>query len=340
MDSTKFVSRFGNMYDLFFLYKLYFNKAEWMSEFALHKKVESDNLFYERTVSEFGEFPAELKIFCTMNEDDMTFLDTLYFDLLEQDIELTFQAFSAKLEEEEFLKQQVFHFYLGIDITSKTMVEIAEKVDGSYYSEEIKHLLLSFYIKPEKYQKALIYDLISKEAMLTNYYQRNFKTATKAQETFEEDDIDSLVNSKKETLCSIALIAKNMIIAREIGEYNVVILGSDYREVLQERESDSETPDLIGFGKVMSEQNRVVILDMLLEHKELSTSDIARRLKVSVNAAYYHLNMMTDIDMLFSRNEGRTAVVVILELCVQQFYFVFLLPAILECHETDGECYE
>ena len=34
------------------------------------------------------------------------------------------------------------------------------------------------------------------------------------------------------------------------------------------------------------------------------------------------------------------AVVVILELCVQQFYFVFLLPAILECHETDGECYE
>lgn len=277
-----------------------------MSEFALHKKVESDNLFYERTVSEFGEFPAELKIFCTMNEDDMTFLDTLYFDLLEQDIELTFQAFSAKLEEEEFLKQQVFHFYLGIDITSKTMVEIAEKVDGSYYSEEIKHLLLSFYIKPEKYQKALIYDLISKEAMLTNYYQRNFKTATKAQETFEEDDIDSLVNSKKETLCSIALIAKNMIIAREIGEYNVVILGSDYREVLQERESDSETPDLIGFGKVMSEQNRVVILDMLLEHKELSTSDIARRLKVSVNAAYYHLNMMTDIDMLFSRNEGRT----------------------------------
>ncbi len=306
MDSTKFVSRFGNMYDLLFLYKLYFNKAEWMSEFSLHKKVERDNLFYERTVSEFGEFPAELKIFCTMNEDDLTFLDTLYFDLLEQDIELTFQAFSAKLEEEEFLKQQVFRFYLGIDITGKTMLEIAEKVDGSYYSEEIKHLLLSFYIKPEKYQKVLIYDLISKEAMLTNYYQRNFKTVTKAQETFEEDNIDSFINSKKETLCSIALIAKNMIISREIGEYNVVILGSDYQEVLQERESDGEAPDLIGFGKVMSEQNRVVILDMLLEHKELSTSDIARRLKVSVNAAYYHLNMMTDIDMLFSRNEGRT----------------------------------
>ena len=243
MDSTKFVSRFGNMYDLLFLYKLYFNKAEWMSEFSLHKKVERDNLFYERTVSEFGEFPAELKIFCTMNEDDLTFLDTLYFDLLEQDIELTFQAFSAKLEEEEFLKQQVFRFYLGIDITGKTMLEIAEKVDGSYYSEEIKHLLLSFYIKPEKYQKVLIYDLISKEAMLTNYYQRNFKTVTKAQETFEEDNIDSFINSKKETLCSIALIAKNMIISREIGEYNVVILGSDYQEVLQERESDGEAPD-------------------------------------------------------------------------------------------------
>ena len=122
----------------------------------------------------------------------------------------------------------------------------------------------------------------------------------------QDDTIRELTDGASELHYSIALIGRNEILSVETEDAPLTILGCHFQAVLDEQKEEEIELDITGFGKVMSEPNRVLVLDMLLEDKELSTSEIAKRLRVSVNAAYYHLNMMTDIDMLYSRTEGRT----------------------------------
>ena len=51
------------MYDLLFMYKLYFNKGEWMTEFVLHKKAEQNRDFYVSIMKLFDTAPEEGALF-------------------------------------------------------------------------------------------------------------------------------------------------------------------------------------------------------------------------------------------------------------------------------------
>ena len=73
----------------------------------------------------------------------------------------------------------------------------------------------------------------------------------------------------------------------------MLLLGCEYENNRLLRAIRFPEPDLVQFGKVMSEANRYKILEMLLERGELCTADIAKEWDTSVTLVYYHLEMMS-----------------------------------------------
>ena len=61
--ASNYIPSAGYMYDLLFMYKLYFNKGEWMTEFVLHKKAEQNRDFYVAIMKLFDTAPEEGALF-------------------------------------------------------------------------------------------------------------------------------------------------------------------------------------------------------------------------------------------------------------------------------------
>ena len=304
---ANYISSVGFMYDLLFMYKLYFNKGEWRTEFVIHSKSEKDKAHYDSIMKWFDGAPEEGQLFFHINDAGQTFMDTLLFEMLNGSGEITFAAFLDAFRNTAAVRQKLIMHYLDqVSDEEPRVDQIVDRIDASDYPEEIKHLLISFLLRSENYVRTIADDLTVKEGLLSAYYDKNQKLLSDVCASVGDDVIQELTGGAAELNYAVSLIGRNEIVTVESEENSLVILGSEYQAVLEEQKEDDVELDITGFGKVMSESNRAMILDMLLEDKELSTSEIAKRLRVSVNAAYYHLNMMTDIDMLYSRTEGRT----------------------------------
>lgn len=306
--ASNYISSAGYMYDLLYMYKLYFNKGEWMTEFVLHKKAEQDKDFYNSIMKLFDTAPDEGALFFYIKDAGQTFMDTLLFEMMHCSEGLSFSRFCNVFEDGAATKRKLFFYYLDQDIEQMSTAEAVDCIDRSAYPEGIKHLLISFLIREKDYVQSIAADLAVKDEIVSSYYEENKKIIPNICATVSEETLQELIGGKDGAKLNygISLIGRNEIVTVESEEDSLIILGCDFLNVLEEQKEETTNLDITGFGKVMSESNRMVILDMLLDNKELSTSEIAKRLRVSVNAAYYHLNMMTDIEMLYSRTEGRT----------------------------------
>lgn len=306
--ASNYIPSAGYMYDLLFMYKLYFNKGEWMTEFVLHKKAEQNRDFYVSIMKLFDTAPEEGALFFYVKDAGQTFMDTLLFEMMHCGEGLSFSEFRDAFKDGAVTKRKLFFYYLDQDIEQMSLAEAVGCIDRSAYPEGIKHLLISFLIREKDYVQSIAADLAVKDEIVSSYYEENKEILPRICATVSDETLQELTDRKDgaELRYGISLIGRNEIVTVESEEDSLVILGCDFQDVLEEQKEGTTNLDITGFGKVMSEPNRMVILDMLLENKELSTSEIAKRLRVSVNAAYYHLNMMTDIGMLYSRTEGRT----------------------------------
>ena len=85
-------------------------------------------------------------------------------------------------------------------------------------------------------------------------------------------------------------------------ETPVLLLGYDYKESIISYNAQKGLPSLKELGDVLTEQNRIAILDLMLEREK----DLERLLSFTGSTAYYHLTMMMRVRMVKARNQGRT----------------------------------
>ncbi len=85
----------------------------------------------------------------------------------------------------------------------------------------------------------------------------------------------------------------------------VIILGNDYKQILQLLASQNTMPKLDAFGTAISETNRLDILELICNLGEITVKDIEQELGFTGTNAYYHLSLMIKAGMLKTRNKGR-----------------------------------
>lgn len=324
MPNTKLTKAPGFIYDLFYLFSLYFNMDYHLAHDLIVGKSDEDAEFFRKAVRDFSPFSDELLLFFRLRKNGRGFITSSYFtpyqDAFEKDY--SFDFLLKKLSDHDELIERLIDFYFpnmcrdSILKCKNSIVELGKLIDASDYDELVKCKLYSFFVNPKPIIQKLIYELITKKIQLDRYYEKNYSVFIDIQNnlsysSLKEDlksfrDNDFLEKENKDIYVAVCLINKNCFNLLYGKEFSTIILGYDYKESVISYASQKNTPSLKEFGDVLTEQNRIDILDLMLERGEITIKDLERLLNFTGSTAYYHLTMMMRLHMVKTRNQGRT----------------------------------
>ena len=324
MSNLKLIKDPGVIYDLFYVFSLYFNMDYHITHDLISGNSEADSKFFRKTVQDFSPFSDDLLLFFHLKKNGRGFITSCYFtpykDAFADDY--SFDFLLNKLSDYDQLIASLIDFYFP-EMSSEeickyknSIVELGKLIDASDYEELIKRKLYSFFVNPEPVIRKLIYELMSKKVLLEEYYKKNYASFLDVQNDLSFDSLKNDLSSfykieflEKECgdiFVSVCLINKNCFNLMYCKETPVLLLGCDYKESIISYNAQKELPSLKEFGDVLTEQNRIDILDLMLERKEITIKDLERLLSFTGSTAYYHLTMMMRIRMVKTRNQGRT----------------------------------
>lgn len=324
MTNIKFLHKPGYIYDLITLFIFYFNREHWEKHYISTNSEQQDYSYIKGIMDGFLYASDETNIFFISNEAKGSFFINKYFlnykEKIINNYDLDF-LFSEISNTDDFC-QRLLDFYFpdsGILANYKERTffnSLSTLVKESSYNDNIKNRILLFFIDPEKYTEILKKELKEKDLFLTKIYQKQYKLLVETQEKFNFEYYTGLIKNVNkmaidyskytEAYISICLVNRNVLSGFLMEGYCIQILGYQYLDSLEDVLAVEFNFDIDLFGKIISDKNRMEIINMLLKNPELSTSDIAKNLNASINSAYYHLDMMNQATMVKSRNEGRT----------------------------------
>lgn len=324
MRPFKFIKGPGYVYDLFYVFVLYFNRKTLFNTDVNANNSEFDTTFLNQIIQSFSPISDELELFFHLREDGRSFMTIHYFKPYQSyfSTEYNFQYLMQELLDHNRLIEKLIQFYFPQmnpdDITNakNSIHTMSRHIDSSEYEESIKRKLYSFLINPEPIIQKLTYELMSKELLLSQYYEKNYQQIVEMQGDFDFDmlaqgmkefrNIDFLKDESSEILVTTCLLNKNCICVFVHSENTTILLGYNWKQSFHYYYSQKKLPNLKEFGDVITEQNRVDILNLLVERKEITIKDIEKILNFSGSTAYYHLMMMLRYNIVKSRNQGRT----------------------------------
>ncbi len=297
----QFVQEPGYVHDLYYIFMLAYQTTEAVSD-----------EYAEKMSATFGPCPAELYTFFYPREDGETFMTSLFGDLQNTSGSKGLaDLFELLQDENEVYRRFLRFFFPNLENSDNAVHMISRHIYDSAYPDTLKFHLLSFCVDPSGHIRLLVKELQEKERLLKKYTEENFAVLLNMQAGLEPESLfrmlcpDERLEDKSPLEYSLSLLDKSLIKVSRRNRY-LLLLGSDYENNRLLRSIRYPEPDLVQFGKVMSEANRQKILEMLLERGELCTADIAKEWDTSVTLVYYHLEMMHSTGLLKSRNAGRT----------------------------------
>ncbi len=324
MENLKYLKEPGYMYDLFFIFTLHFNKNYYQISSDNYNKSSEDTVYFKQLLLDFGPIPDELFPFFYLKDDKNSFMTQFYYEPYKEEFTTTYNLSSVQtlISDYDQVITNLIKFYF-IDVTEKILTEcktsvsaICKLIKSSDYNSDIKCSLYSFFLEPIPVIKKLSYELMAKEFQLSQQYEKNFRKITELQQqvdiTLISDILNQCKNQKSDLdnidniYISICILNKNYIKEYILKNHTVIILGSNYQNYYQFLISQNRFPKLDVFGDAISENNRLIILDLMVRKNEITMKDLEHDLGFTGSTAYYHLSLMLKANMIKTRNQGRT----------------------------------
>ena len=323
MYNIEFLKEPGYVYDLLHIFIFHFNKDNLNNYINFDKSTENME-FFNRLQFEFTDIPQELFVFFYRKEEGRCFLPQYcYYDNVEKyQADFQFEHMQDDLLDTEKMVTRMIQFYFPklsdeeVQKYRKNLKLLVQLIDESQYSDYVKEKLCVFFVNYEWIIKKLNFELISKEAQLKFYYERNYKLIADFQNALDFSDFAFKVfkdfgneyryNENNTVYISPCIVNKNCIVNCFLEDSAIAIMGIDAESSLESLKNQRRLVDLDVFGTAVSEKNRIGIIDALLVRDELSMRDIERMFEISSTNAYYHLNLMLKANIILSRNQGRT----------------------------------
>lgn len=324
MKNIKFLQEPGYMYDLFFLFSLYFNKDYYMSNYINFNKAAEDTEYLNKVLSDFGPMPEELLPFFYIKDNVKCFMTQYYYEAHAKNLAGTYDVSVVQAEIADFdrVTENLIRFYFE-GITDEALAEcktslsaVGKLIKNSSYSAEVKNSLFSFFLEPVLVIQKLSYELMTKRIQLEQHYEKNYRQILKLQSGIDiEGTIEKLSEVKNQkcdlskfdtALVSVCLLNKHSIKIYYLPGKVLLLLGADYEDYADYLKNQKELPELDAFGTALSEANRIEILDLILQKGEITIKDVEQALDFTGTNAYYHLSLMIKANMIKTRNRGRT----------------------------------
>lgn len=322
MPQIRLLKEPGYIYDLIFVFYLRFNTHLYINSLNNEKKADVTKYFND-LLEQFPDIPEDLFVFFHAIENGRCFIATKYFNEYKESFTTTydFKFMQKELSDRNRLMRELIHFYFHelteeeLDECVKLNLTLFSYIKKSKYSDEEKRKLYEFFIEPEPYLQTLQYELMAKELMLSQYYEKHyqkilevhnkttFETISKSVKDFFDLSFIDINNQK--LYVSYCILRKFCINFFGIQEGAIFLLGYDYLSIIDDVKNRKDL-DLQDFGNALCEESRVKILELLLQRKEVTCKDLEKIFSFSGSTAYHHITMMTKIGVVKTRNEGKT----------------------------------
>lgn len=324
MPQIRLLKEPGYIYDLIFIFYLKFNTKLCINNLDSNDKKLSENIkFFNDLLDQFPEISEDLYVFFHAVENGRCLITTQYFNPHKEQFSTTynFKFLRKELSDKDKIIRNVVRFYF-YDLTDEQVDDCVNSssvlfscIKNSHYGAEVKSKLYEFFHDTEHHIQTLYYELMTKEFMLSQYYEKNYQKILDVynQTTFEIlsenlkglKDIDFLKKTNQELYVSYCLLNKFNLNFFGGQDGVVYLLGYDYFSVLDFVKNNKDL-NLLDFGNAICEESRVKILELLLERSEVTCKDLEKIFSFSGSTAYHHITMMTKIGVVKTRNEGKT----------------------------------
>lgn len=334
MSQIRLLKEPGYIYDLIFIFYLRFNKRLYINTLDNNERQAETIKYFNDLLDQFSDIPEDLFVFFHALENGRCFIATHYFNSYKEQFTTTFdfKFLQKELLDRERLIRNLLRFYF-CDLSEEKLeqcinskLELFSRIKNSKYSGDEKSKLYEFFIDPEPYLQTLQYELMAKELMLSQYYEKNYQKILEVynQTTFEMlsehinglKDLSFIKENNQKLYTSFCLLRKFCINFFGIQDGVLYLLGYDYLSILDFVKGNNKNPNLQEFGNALCEESRVKILQLLLEREEVTCKDLEKIFSFSGSTAYHHITMMTKIGLVKTRNEGKTILY-----CLNRKYF-------------------
>lgn len=330
----------GYIYDLNFIFCLKFNTQLYIDTLPNDNKKEENINYFKEVLNRFDDIPNDLYIFFHAIETGRTFLSSCYFIPYRNNFSKSynFKFLQKELSDQDKLLRKVIKFYFdeldddAVEQCATSLNKICHYIKNSDYSDEEKTKLYEFFLEPTTHIQALLYELIAKDFMLSEYYKDNYQKIIDVynQTTYELlheqmkgiNDL-SLLNDEYNVYVSYCLLNKFCINFYLLDNGCISLLGYDYINVLGFVKEKGREPDLCSLGTALCEESRIKILKFLLEREEVTCKDLEKEFSFSGSTAYHHINIMAKSGLIKTRNEGKTILYSLNEKYISNIISVF-----------------
>lgn len=322
MNKIQLLKEPGYIYDLYYIFCLRFNKEMYLDDVEDEKKKEYLNSIGEIEMR-FGEIPNDLYVFFHSIENGRAFFPTFYFTPYKEQFATTFnfKFLMKELSDQNSLIKNLVKFYL-YDLSDeeteeclKDVTKLFYHIKTSHYSDEEKSKLYEFFINPAPYIQTLQFELLEKDAILSEYYKNNYQIILDIYNNTTYDELINqlgyirdlnFVNKDEENLYTSYCLLNKYVISLYYLKIGVAsLLGCDYVSLIDNKEK-IKNPNLGDFCFGLCEESRVKILQFLFERGEATCKDLEKEFTFSGSTAYHHITIMTKLGLVKTRNEGKT----------------------------------
>lgn len=323
MANIKVLKDPGFLYDLNYLFYSKFNTQACIDAIADEFKRDDYAKYLNEIHQHFGEISEELYIFYHAIGNGRCFITTYYLDPYKEQFitGFNFKRFKELISDTPQLMQNIIRFYLH-DLPKEKLEECVASnaklfahIKESKYSGDEKSKLYEFFLNPAPYLQTLQYELIEKEFLLSAYYKEKYEIILEAHNntTFDTiceevksiDNLSYLKRTDQFLYTSFCLLNKYLVKLSWAADDAVYLLGYDYRSILNAISKAQKHP-LNEMCSALGDENRLRMLDFILERGEVTCKDLEKNFDFSGSTAYHHITLLTRAGALKAQNKGKT----------------------------------
>ena len=317
MPDLKLTRNPGYVYDLIFLFYYKFNVDLIREKF---EATEEDMKYFSNEMDSFDPVSDDLYIFFRITAASNCFFTANYFHPYSKvhTTEYDLAFVQKELNDHDSFVKNVVKYYFGeldedgVNEYIKSNKHLFDLIKKSDYDDKLKAKLYEFFIDPETYIRLLQYELMAKDIQLSSYYEKNYSKVLDVynglnfeflEEKFAvlEHNVGDKMN--RENVCiSFCLLNKNLLYFGYQPHATLYLLGIDFLSSLEFIKH--KRIDLIPaqFGAAISDENRIKILDVILQKGACTCRELAAELGLPASTAYHHVSTLEKCGIVSARN--------------------------------------